>query len=453
MEDLKKLKGSAFFRSVIILAGGTALSQIIMVLALPILTRIYTPDHFGVLAVYVAALNICSVVACLRFDIAIPIANLDEDAANLLGLSLLSTIVTSSLFLAIVLSFPTFVVSMLGKTELKSNLWLLPAGVALAGSYSALQNWNTRKKNFSAVSRTRMTQSIAGATTQIGCGSLGYVPLGLLLGQMLSVGAGVFGLGYRFLKKEPGGVGSVSWRSMWSTCRKYKKFPKYSTLEALTNSAAIQVPLIMIAASAVGPEAGYLMLAMRIIQAPMSLIGNAISQVYISEAHENYAGGKFDRFTENILEGLFKTGVGPLILFGAIAPKTFEFVFGNGWGRAGWLVMWMTPWFIMQFLVSPISMALHVTKSQRLALALQMLGFLSRVGMVAAAIYLFGGFVSEMYAISGFIFYVIYFAVILHVSSISMAGVMRIIKSTYRALIGWIFVSLVAFYSIRFGFS
>ena len=38
-----------FARSVGILAGGTALGQAITVLAAPVLTRLFTPDDFGVL--------------------------------------------------------------------------------------------------------------------------------------------------------------------------------------------------------------------------------------------------------------------------------------------------------------------------------------------------------------------------------------------------------------------
>jgi hypothetical protein len=68
---------------------------------------------------------------------------------------------------------------------------------------------------------------------------------------------------------------------LWST---YRRFPVYSTWEALANSAAIHVPVILVAAVAAPDEAGYLMLAMYVLQAPMSLIGAAVGQVYLSKA-------------------------------------------------------------------------------------------------------------------------------------------------------------------------
>jgi len=46
------LPESAFAKNVSVLVGGTALGQVIAVLASPLLTRLYAADDFGVLAVY-----------------------------------------------------------------------------------------------------------------------------------------------------------------------------------------------------------------------------------------------------------------------------------------------------------------------------------------------------------------------------------------------------------------
>ncbi|MGB9859042.1 MAG: lipopolysaccharide biosynthesis protein, partial [Moorellaceae bacterium] len=82
------LPKSSFTRNVAVLTGGTAAGQAMVVLASPILTRLYTPEDFGVLAVYSSVLSIVSVVASLRYELAIPLAEDDETAANLLLLSL-----------------------------------------------------------------------------------------------------------------------------------------------------------------------------------------------------------------------------------------------------------------------------------------------------------------------------------------------------------------------------
>lgn len=404
-----------FLRSVLVLVSGTAFAHAITAMALPVLTRLYTPNDFSLLAVFSSLLSIISVAACLRLDIAIPMPERDSVAFDLLVLALGSTLVVSSVLGAIVLITPSWVAETIGRPELEPYLWLLPIGILLAGSYSTLQNWFIREKQFPLIARSRIVQSAASVGTQIGMAGLASAPIGLLVGYLLNTGSACVGLGYRFLhqerqKQNAQGLNRTRLKQAWIA---YSRFPKYSTWEALCNSAAIQAPVIMIAALAAGSEAGYLLLAMSVIQAPMSLFGTAIGQVYFSRAPQEYRNGRLGKFTAEILGGLIKAGVGPLLVVGILSPIFFGPLFGEGWGRAGVLVAWMTPWFIMQFLASPISMALHVTGHQRTVFALQFLGLVFRVLIVWVAAKLPNGPVSEAYAVSGVFFYLVYFGLIL----------------------------------------
>src|SRR5690606_30740867 len=124
---------------------------------------------------------------------------------------------------------------------------------------------------------------------------------------------------------------------------------------------------------AIGPEAGYLMLATRIMAAPVGLIGGSVAQVYLSQAPIEFRAGNLPNFTVGIIGALVKTGAGPLAFMGIIAPHVFPILFGLEWVRAGEMVAWLTPWFIVQFISSPVSMSLHVSGRQRTALVLQIL--------------------------------------------------------------------------------
>jgi hypothetical protein len=117
-------------------------------------------------------------------------------------------------------------------------------------------------------------------------------------------------------------------------------------------------------------------------------------------------------FTTEVLGGLLKTGVGPLVFAGIVSPFAFAYVFGADWARAGVLVSWMTPWFIMQFLAVPVSMGLHVTGNQRAALNLQLAGLIWRVGLVWLSGMVARPWLSESYAVTGFVFYAFYLGVV-----------------------------------------
>ncbi|AYC31459.1 lipopolysaccharide biosynthesis protein [Pseudomonas cavernae] len=435
---------NGFIRSVSVLVSGTAFAQALMVLVLPILTRLYTPEDFSVLAVYAALLGIISVAACLRLDVAIPMPQKDEDAANLFALALSFTIITASITTLVVLFLSTEFMVEVGLEALLPYIWMLPAGILFAGSYSSLQFWATRKKAFPFVAKTRMTQATAAATSQVGLGWFGLTPFGLLFGQMLSSGSGVLGLGKRMWMEDRSVLRAISIAEMRHLLHEYRRFPQYSTFESLANSAAIQLPVIIIASLAIGPEAGFLMLAMRVMQAPMGLIGGAIAQVYLSRAPEEFRKGNLGPFTATIFGGLLKTGVGPLVFAGIVAPDVFALIFGEEWRRAGVLVMWMTPWFIMQFLSSPISMALHVTNNQRTALYLQAFGLALRVGFVFAAAEFSRSNISEVYAVSGLIFYCAYIVFIIRSIKCSLSDCLKESKSGIPYVLAWVAFGLLA---------
>ena len=441
-QNFDALFRQGFVRSVGILVGGTAFAQALMVLVLPLLTRLYTPEDFSVLAVYASILGIISVAACLRLEIAIPLPQNDDDAANLLALALCSSAGVAGLSALIVALFPTQIIALVAQPKLEPYLWLLPLGIWLSSSYAALQFWTTRKKRFSVIAKTRMTQAIGGVGAQVGLGWASIAPLGLVLGQMINSGAGIFGLVRDALKNDRPALRAINWPGMQRTFSEYDRFPKYSTIESLANSTSIQLPVIIVAALAAGPEAGFLMLASRVMFAPMALIGGAISQVYLSRASDELRAGTLGKFTAEIMGGLVKTGVGPLVFFGVIAPIIFPVIFGISWLRSGEMITWMTPWFIMQFLASPISMILHITQNQRAALMLQIFGTILRIGAVVVAVYWTQGWIVESYAISSFVFYVIYFCVVISITKIKIKELLKALKPGCYIVMLWVLLAI-----------
>src|SRR5580765_5437984 len=120
---------TGFVRSVGVLVGGTAFAQVFAILVLPLVTRLYTPADFSVLAVYSSVLAVVSVVACLRLEIAIPIPEQDNDAANLLALALCSCTIVTVLSGLAIWWLPAQIADLLGQPKLRPFLWLLPMGI------------------------------------------------------------------------------------------------------------------------------------------------------------------------------------------------------------------------------------------------------------------------------------------------------------------------------------
>ncbi|SOE50590.1 O-antigen flippase Wzx [plant metagenome] len=438
-----EIAGNRLVRSVGLLAGGTAFAQALMLLALPLLTRLYTPDDFSLLAIYSSIVGTIFVAAGLRFDIAIPLAEEEEDALGLLALALLFSTLSAVLALVVFMLGREQIASWLGRGTLGGLEWFIPAGIFCASTYNAMQMWATRRKAFGLIARTRLTQSVSAVSVQAGVGWWSGSPLGLMAGQLLNHGAGSLLLARGLVadcRRERLSPSVTNMRAMFV---RYQRFPKFSTFEALANNAALQLPVLLIAAIVAGPEAGFLVLAMQVMQAPVALISSAVGQVYLAHAAKEEREGRLAAYTADTLAMLTKVGVGPLCFAGIVAPVAFPFVFGAAWERSGVLVAWLTPSFLLQFLTSPLSMSLHVLQKQREALMLQVAGLVIRIGLVVGAWHAMGGYIPETYAVSGGVFYALYLVVILRCVRLSATDLGRLLGKLSVPVCAWIVAGVV----------
>lgn len=404
---LKQIFSGSFIRDVAKLSLGTLAGRVLTVAALPLLTRLYSPEDFALLATYVAIVSTIAVAACLRFEIAIPLADTDDDAKHLLVLALLALAAVTLVASLVVLAWPQQLTTWTGQPDLQAHGWLIPAGIAALGLYSIMQYWATRARRFTQIAQTQISQAVVGVVTSVTMGWAGIAPLGLLLGNLLNTSAGSLRLARWSIKNDAHLFKGVGLRGLKSTLHQYKRYPIYSTPESFFNTAGIQVPILLVAAYA-GTEAGFLMLAMQIVAAPMGLLGGAISRVYVSRAPQALQEGQLATFTRTIMLRLFKVGLLPLMALGILAPWLVPFVLGADWARTGEIISWLVPWMLLQFVVSPASMVLHVTGNQRKSMSLQAFGLVLRTGLVLMAANVMLQYVVEFYAASGALFYAIY---------------------------------------------
>jgi O-antigen/teichoic acid export membrane protein len=447
MNKLRAVLRERSVRSVFALLGGTSLAQLLAVLALPVLTRMYTPDDFSILAVFTAVAVVISIAACLRFDVAIALPDSERDAAGLFVLSSFFCALISSITAIGVALVQYLPVGDLIALSVRRCLWLLPVVVLSLGLFSALQYLATRNKQFNGIAKARIKQAVACVFIQLllGYGWWADVP-GLLYGYIVG---GLFGVWGLYRAALPAGLKTLTVftrTELRALFGKYEQFPRYSVFEALANSAGIQLSIVLIAALADGPEAGYLMIAMRALGIPMSLLGGAVGQVYLSEAPAAARNGSLGAYTEQVISRLMMVGVGPLVYLSIVGPTLFPFIFGPGWERAGELVLWMMPWFVLQFLASPISMVMHVKGRQKVMLLLTLGGLVARLGGLVAVAYLERGSISQVYAVSSALFYALCLFVFLRVADVSVVRSLSVLLRKAYLPLGWSLLGVVSAY-------
>jgi O-antigen/teichoic acid export membrane protein len=377
-ERIKRLlPRNRFARSVSILAGGTAAGQGIIVLASPLLTRLYSPEDFGLLAVYAALLGIISVIASLRYQLAIPLPESDEEAAHIVVLSLLVVLGMTGLTVLAVVFFREPIAEALNAPALAGYLWLLPLGLLLAGIYQVFNYWAIRIKAFPAIARTKLTQSVSMVGMQLGGYMLG--PLALLLGQISSQAAGTSSLGVLAIRVRWEIFRKVRWLGIAAAIRRYRRFPIYSTWADLFNTMGSKLPSLLFATLFSPAIAGIYMLTHRVLAMPMRLIGEAIGKVFFASAADARRSAKLDRLVVQVHAKLAQIAMPPALILLLVGPELFSLTFGSAWRQAGEFAQWMVPWVYLVFVTSPLSTLFSVMEQQAHGLMFQIVLLMIRI--------------------------------------------------------------------------
>jgi len=144
----RQRRKSSFARDVFKLASGAAFAQLLSMLATPILTRLYAPDAFGILAVFLSIIAVPGEIACLGYDRAIVLPEKDEEAANLLVTSLGFVALVTGLSIVVIWLGTGTITRLLRAAALAPYMWLVPPSILLTGVFTALSQWTTRSKRF-----------------------------------------------------------------------------------------------------------------------------------------------------------------------------------------------------------------------------------------------------------------------------------------------------------------
>lgn len=367
---VRALRSKGFVHNVVLLGGSTALSQGVVMLAAPILTRLYTPADYGVFSVYTSIFSTLTVVASLSYELAIPLPKDDETAANMFVLSLLILPMMSFLTGLGVFLLGRQVVHWTNTPDLKPYLWLLPLNLLGAGGYKVFNYWAVRRKVFDRIAQTSLAQSLGKVLTQMGLGLLKLGPVGLVLGSIVGQVSGSGTLASLVYRQDREALGRVNVAGVRRAAWRYRRFPLLSSGSRLVNNAGLYLPNLMLAAF-YGPQVvGWLGLGRRVIRLPMILVGRSVAQVYIGEASRlaQDKPGELHRLFLKTAQRLLLVGGIPIALLGLSGPWLFALVLGEAWREAGAYVQLLAVMFMAEFVVVPVSSTLVLLERQELQL-------------------------------------------------------------------------------------
>ncbi len=376
------LPKSEFAKNVLTLMTGTTIAQAIPIAISPILTRIYTPEDFGVYALFIAITSIIGSVANGRYELAIMLPKKDEDAINIFALGFIITCTISLITLFIVILFNDYLVELLDNKEISFWLYFVPISVFFIGLWNVLNYFNNRRKQYKDLRNAVVVKSICLAIVQLLIGFIKQGASGLISGNILSQLFANTKL-LRNIINDKVLVSRISRPKIIALAKRYQNFPKYSMWAILSNTLAQHLTNILISSFYTVSTLGLYSFVQRILGMPSSLIGASVGQVFFQEAtKEKQKTGKAIKTFDSTIKKLLMIGLPSFMILFFIVEDLFAIVFGEEWRIAGEYAKIVIPMFLIRFVVASVSNINNIFELQKVALIWQLLLLVLSVGCI-----------------------------------------------------------------------
>jgi len=381
----------SFVKDAFAIFSGTAFSQLVAIIATPIVTRFFAPEVFGIAAIFTAITGILSVIVCFRYELSIVLPKNDEDAVALFWISIFFTLVISLITFGVIFFCGGYISSWLNIPTLKKYLWLIPVYTLFDGIFTSLNFWNTRTRRFKRLAFAQINSSLATSGSKIGAGAIGYIMPGGL------IGSDVFGkfiatlvLGWQIWRDD--GIfliKSFQFKLIITNVVEYKRMALVNMPASFLNAISQKLPVFLLTFFFTPGTVGFYALSYRLLKLPSQLIGESVRKVFFQRASlAKNNTGNIKEIVESTFGNMLNIALGPFVILFIISPYIFGFFFGEEWHEAGIYARWLIPWVFIGFLVSPMSSIISVSGKESVGLIFQAFFLISRIGA-----FLIGGYI------------------------------------------------------------
>ena len=396
-------KAPPFVRHVGGLSLGTIAGQIILLLASPVLTRIYTPSEYGSFSAMLGVATLLATLCSLSYPIAIPLASTEREASDLFWVTFTVGLVIAPLSTALT----ALVASNLGTTSIPTTLWVASATTALAiAVWGGLRAIGARANRFKSVATSGVADSGMQASGQLALGQFSWGSVGLAGGYLAGKIAAIVILlwGTKDSRHAPD-------RPL-AAARRWIRYALLFTPITLLNQASVTAVSPFVAGLYGAAAAGQFALAMRMLAVPSALLGQAIATVFFPEiARMTREGLPTLPAVLAVANGLSSFALPIFGLTLLLGPELFSVLFGVEWRGAGVAAAILSPWLALSLVSSPISSVATVRERLGQLLAVGLLEASMRFGSLAAgatadnwhlslALYSASGVVISLYTIA-----------------------------------------------------
>ncbi|WP_101445919.1 lipopolysaccharide biosynthesis protein [Aquimarina sp. MAR_2010_214] len=332
---LSYIKKSEYTKHVSTLISGTLLSQGVFFASSIIIARLYTPTELSVFAIFFSITFVISGASSLKYDHAIIIEENDKNTLNILIGSLVLSVIFNTFCLFIVLIFGKSIGALFSmEPSFIKILYFIPAASFLLNAYNCFKNFSNRNRFYKVMAVNKIIDSSSISIGQILLGLLKMSAIGLVFGYIFSKIISLFH--FVFKTRKIIFFNDISREQILSQLKSHNRFPKYSLPGETVGTLATHLPVFLIGNFFGGNALGNYSLVERVLNAPSSLVGSAVLDVFKQKASiEYHENGDCKKLYVNTFKILVILGICPSIILFFFGTELFLFVFGEQWRQAG----------------------------------------------------------------------------------------------------------------------
>ena len=376
--SLSSIVKSSGVRNFTKLLSANVVAQVIGLVVYPILTRMYAPEDFGLLNLFLSIGGVLALIAVAEYHYAIVLPKDEKDAVGVFHVGLLLLLFVVLLIGVSVLFSDT--ISFVFKTpSLSSVYYLLPSYVFFIGFWNLLNYWCVRQQRFGQISIYQISQSVISSVVKIIFGIQNILRVGMVysvvLAPMISILLVLVG-GWR--KINP--LFKFSWSNICQQAAKYKNFPLYVMPRGLLNALGGNLPTLLLTPYFGLVEIGFFGMALTLSFRPINIVCSSLYQVLYQKVTDKVNESK--GVLSLIRNFLMQIGVVTLLLFGmlyVVMPYIVSFLLGTEWIIVSDYIRIFLPWLFFVVLNTSLSFLPDVFGKQSIYLLFEILYILVRL--------------------------------------------------------------------------
>ena len=381
------IKGS-YTQDVAIVGSGKIIVSVIGFVFIPILSRIYDPEAYGLFSIYNATVTIIIGLLTLNYPKSFAIINEEKTFIHVFLFTVMSILAGSIIIMA---GSPIIGLYIPETSKLSTYFFLIPVGVLINGLLLVLVQTNQRRQQFLFSSSINVSNHliIRIANLTYGLFTNGY-SIGLILGNQIGglfavIANGIKNLGYIFhLTKK-----HYTRQQLIESLFKYKNYPRYIFPTSLINNLKIQLPIYFIGFLFGESLLGEFSLAVGLLNIPIQIIGNSISAVFLKKANDLYMEDpeKLKQISIRTSNSLFLAGVIPFSILLVFGPEIFTFLLGDKWIYAGRISSIFSVYFFLYMIFLHSTALLQILKKEKNILMVSLLNIILNILALLSGIF------------------------------------------------------------------